>query len=177
MTEQITKHIRYNIALGVFASLAVFCVLALNKYIDSLDDTINKLGTIKINLSEMSAESQKIDMVLSKIKSSFLPHDFYVKPADYQIFRAVDDLKSRFAGEDIAITNIEDKGDLLALPVNITGSVKSYTDFVNKVGYLSTLEFPFFSIASVSLFKREEKYGAVISYTISGIFRMPKNNS
>ena len=177
MIEQITKYIRYNLAIGIFASLVVFSTLALNKYIDSLDDTVNKLETVKINLSKMAAESQKIDMVLSKIKGSFLPPDFYTKPADYQIFRAVDDLKSRFASSDVAITNIEDKGNLLVLPVNITGNVKNYTDFINEVGYLSGLKFPFFSINSVSLFKKEEKDRTVVSYTISGMFRMPKNSS
>jgi len=158
----------------MFVSLVVFSALALDKYINSLDDTANKLETVKINLSRMAAESQKIDILLSRVKTSLMPTDFYTKPAEYQIFKAVDDLKSRFTGADVVVTNIEDKGNVFALPVNITGNLKNYADFANNVGYLAGLKFPFFSINSISLSKKQEKDGTAVSYIISGMIRMPK---
>lgn len=174
MTKQLKSPVTYNIVSGILLSIVVSCAILIDKYEGSLEETANKLQTVKANLSKMNMAGGDIDILLSKVKT-MVPPDFYKKSAEEMLFLSLDDLKSRLADADIAITNIEDNGDLLTLPVTINAPLKNYADFVNDTGYLMGLKFPFFSITSITLSRKEENEGIMaVVYVINGKLEMPK---
>ncbi len=64
------------------------------------------------------------------------------------------------------VANIEDKGADLQLPLTVrfpTSILKDYSSFVNFVGYLQLLKFPFFGITGIKIQRSDDPAASVTS--------------
>lgn len=169
MIEPLKRHIINNLRLGALASVIALSAVVASKYDGSLNETASQLETVKRTLSRKSSSSHEFDLVLSRMKA-LIPPDFNAKTTEEQIFFAIDNLKSRFSGVDVTVANLEDRGDMVSMPVVIKGTLKTYSSFVSDIGYLTALRFPYFGINDASLSVKD----ANIMYVINGALLMPK---
>jgi hypothetical protein len=174
VNKAITDHRLKRVELFYLASGLVFAIILAStllcvKYRDSLAVTVNTLQTARLNLIQVRDARVMVDSSLSGIKA-VLPPRVLLVPADELLLEGLDDLKERLKVAEIGVQNMERKGDEISLPVQIRSSMRDYTDFANTVGYLQSLQFPFFSIASISLVQAPDK----VLYDIKGSLRMPK---
>lgn len=158
----------YMIAGLVFVMTASTIVLAI-KYRDSLAETVNTLQKARLNLVQVRDTSRAVDSALSGIKAVLPPRLLSIPPEE-MLLAGLDDLKARMKGSEISVANIERKNDEISLQVQIRSSMTDYTGFVNSVGYLQSLQFPFFSITNISLTQGPDK----VLCEIKGSLRMPK---
>jgi hypothetical protein len=77
----------------------------------------------------------------------------------------------------VTVTNIEDKGNEIQLPVNIKGPLRDYTTMVNQVGYLQSLKFPFFAINGIKISKSDVQAKSLTTFEIAGVLKFPKTDS
>lgn len=174
MISQLKKHITKNRHFyfgltGLSASVVILGLIVIGKYYESLQKTAGQLETVKTTLSRKGVSSHELDTILTRMKV-LAPSDLYTKTKEEHIFLAIDNLKSRFIDAEVAVTNFEDRGDTVSMPVAIKGILKNYSGFVNEIGYLTALKFPFFSINTLSLSIKD----ATIIYVINGALLMPK---
>ncbi len=155
---------------GVLFLIALGGVIVLKKYGDSLSNTMNRLQTAKQNLIRIKEAHKDIAETIAEMKS-IVPEDAAVRGPEERIFIGIDELKSRLKNAEVSITNIEYKGDEVSLPVGIKASAagKDYAAFVNAVGYLQSMSFPFFSIGSISISASQDK--TAVLYEIKGTLK------
>lgn len=170
MINQLKRHITNNLISGLSASVIVLCLIVMGRYYESLQITAGQLETVKTTLSRKGVSSHELDTILTRLKV-LVPSDLYAKTREEHIFLAIDNLKSRFIDAEVAVANFEDRADTVSMPVTVKGTLKGYSGFVNDIGYLTALKFPFFSINAISLTKK----GATVVYVINGAFFMPNS--
>ncbi|MBI3592115.1 MAG: hypothetical protein HY099_01270 [Nitrospirae bacterium] len=119
----------------------------------------------------MREEISGLDKALSEIKAMVSP-DFASNTPEVIILVTLDDLKTRMKDAVITISGMEYRADEIILPLNIKAEVRDYAVFVNTVGYLQTLRFPFFNISSITLMQNNER--TAVSYEIKGTLSMIK---
>lgn len=176
MIKQLKTPLLCYLISGLLLAFVIIFSITIKKHNSSLQETLGKFSRIKINLIRMEAATTDMDLLLSRIKN-YIPLDFKERSSQEKIFIALDSLKSRMQKAKIAILNIEDGGDVISLPVNITGKSNSYSDFVNTIGYMMSLKFPFYEINNIILSENKEKESAGFSYEISGKLHSPKNQN
>lgn len=163
----------YYIISGILFLIALTGVVISKKYSDSLYDTLNKLQAVKLNIIRMKDAEDYIIQTISEARS-VVPSDLGARSPEECIFISLDELKSRIKNADISVTNMEYKGDEVSLPVTIKATVvgKDYASFVNNLGYLQSLSFPFFSISNISISQSEDK--TAVLYEIKGTLKTLK---
>ncbi len=164
--------IRY-LAAGLAFTIILLSVLLCNKYGDSIAATVDVLQKARLNLMNVRDVGRAVDSALSGIKAA-LPSNMPSGTPEELLFAGLDDLKSRMRDAEITVENAEQRGDEISLPVQIKSGIRNYTDFVNTVGYLQSLRFPFFSITNISVAQVQEKEWTSVHYEIKGALRMPK---
>ncbi|MBA4416508.1 MAG: hypothetical protein C0392_01150 [Syntrophus sp. (in: bacteria)] len=162
---------------------AVFCfmiclssLIFYGKYLESLQETVNKLYRLKANASKIVIATKEITASLPDMNRT-IPPGIYSESSEKFIFVGLDDLKNRLGEADVAFTTIEVKDNELRLPVVITGSINDYSQFVKNVGYLQSMRFPFFTFTSLALSRSEKAGGGMVAYEIQGILSILKNNN
>jgi hypothetical protein len=173
MMKQLKCRMIYYLVSGVLLSFVVAGTIMMSRYHGSLQDTVHQLERVQVKLSEMETASDGIDRILFRIKR-FISPDFYTRSVEEKMYLALDEIKSLWNGAQVSIADLEDKGEVVSLPVHITGSLVAYAEFINNIGTLMDLKFPFFTINDVSLSRRENEKGAGIHYVIHGALQMPK---
>lgn len=163
--------LRYLAAVIVFTIIFSSIILCI-KYRDSLSVTVDMLYKGRVNLMRMRDAGGRVDSLLADIKAVIPARALSGTPEEL-LLAGLDDLKERIRDSDITVENIQQKGDGAALPVRIKSSVRNYTDFINTVGYLESLSFPFFSIENISLARVQDNAQASIHCEIKGALRMP----
>lgn len=156
---------------GVIFIAILSANIVLKKYGDSLSDALKKLDTVRSNLTGMKDAQAGIDRTITRV-NALVPSDIALKTPEERIFTTLDELKNRMRGAEITITNIEYDGAEVILPVTIKGTMagktisRDYTQFVNNVGYLQSLSFPFFFIGSINMSQSQDKTSVL--YEIKG---------
>ena len=173
MMRPLKGTMNYYLVSGVLLSFVVAGTIMMSQYHGSLKDTVHQLERVQGKLSEMDAASDGIDRVLFRIKR-FISPDFYTRSAEEKMFLALDEIKFLWKGAQVSITDLEDKGGVVSLPVHITGPFGAYAEFINNIGTLMEFKFPFFTINDVSLSRKENEKGAGVLYVIHGALQMPK---
>jgi len=158
----------YMMAGLVFVMVAASIILCV-KYTDSLAVTVNTLQKVRLNLIHMRDASRTVESALYGIKTVLPPRMLSSTPEE-MLLEGLDDLKLRLKDAGITLPNMERKSDEISLPVQIKLGTRDYTDLVNTIGYLQSLQFPFFGITNISLSQGPDK----VLCEIKGSLRMPK---
>lgn len=174
MIKQLKIPLICYLTSGLLLVVVIIFNIAMQNYNSSLQETLSKFPRIKANLIRMETASADTDLLLAHIKS-FIPLDFKESTPEKKIFIALDAMTSRLRNSEISIKNIHEEGDVISLPVVINGILITYPDFVNTLGYMMSLKFPFYEIGVIDLTRKEIKDGHKITYQIEGKLRMPKS--
>ncbi len=172
MIKQLKTPLLCYLISGLLLAFVITFGNAIKKHNRSLQEALSKFSRIKTNLTRMEAATTDMNLLLSRIKN-YIPPDFKESSSQKKIFIALDSLKYRMKKAKIAILNFEDGGDVISLPINITGKSNSYSDIVNAIGDIMSLKFPFYEINNIILSENKESAG--FSYKISGKLHSPKN--
>lgn len=172
--RELKKIIIYHLITGIIFSIILLFVLMLNKYGNSLADTVSRFELIKTNTLKMKHSAADIELRIKHIES-LLPADFYTRSPHELIFLALDGIKTTIKGAEITVTNFDERGGEIIIPVNISIPVDSYLQMVNNIGYVQSLNFPFFAIRNIVIEKATGKPSDVIICNIEGSLRMPAN--
>lgn len=154
-------------------------VIISKRYSDSLSNTQKKLQTARMNLVSMKDAQVDMEKTIADLKA-IVPSDFASRTPEEHIFIGLDELKFRMKNAEIVVTNIEYKGDEVSLPVTIKSSIsgkaaeKGYASFMNDIGYLQSMRFPFFYIGSISMVQSQDR--ASVSYEIKGALKTLKTS-
>jgi hypothetical protein len=143
------------------------------KYTDSLYATLDRLQVFNVQYIKVLAANDDIDKSITRLKA-LIPQGPSTRPGEENMFMALDDLKLKAGSAEIVVTNIEDKGAELQLPVVIRGPLKDYTSMVNLIGYLQSLKFPFYTIAGAKIQRSEEATSSSLLFEIKGMLKYPK---
>ncbi|MEN6317697.1 MAG: hypothetical protein ABFD82_02930 [Syntrophaceae bacterium] len=141
------------------------------KYTTSLTDTLNKLQTLKINSIQMKEASKKMGLTVENIRS-MLPTYTKTEAMEGVILTTLDSIKSNKKDVNITVTNFERKGDEIALPLTLTGTIRDYTTFINLFGYLQSLNLPLFAINDVMLSNQSDGKYISTHFEIRGALKM-----
>lgn len=158
--------------VGVLLAGSLSANIVTYNYNFNLADTYRKLQTVKYNMAKMKDLPGTIDKALSDIKLVFPPGQNILTP-ETQIFTAIDALKLKFAGNEVSFTAMESKDNNISMPVLIKGEFDDYSAFVDSVGYLQSLKFPFFSVEGISL-SQAQAFGPV-RFEVKGKLKTLKN--
>ena len=161
---------------GIIMLITLSGAIAMKKYVESLYATLDKLQEFNIQYIKVRASVDDIEKSLTRLKS-MLPRDFSGQSKQEYMLMALDDLKSKAGSSEITVANIEDKGADLQLSVVIRAPLKDYTSFVNFVGYLQSLKFPFFSITDIKIQRSDDQTASATSFELKGALKFPKTTS
>jgi hypothetical protein len=175
MDAKLKRLLLHYAASAFLATVLISGAIISESYITSLEDTLNKFQTVKINSVKMKEATRKEGETAASARSIFRPYD-KSEAMEGTILTAIDSIKSRMKNVDIMVDNFERKGDEIALPVAVTGVIHDYIAFINHIGYLQSLISPFFYINSVSISNLSDEKGAVVNFEIKGTLRMQSVN-
>ncbi len=161
---------------GIIMLITLSGAMAMKKYVESLYATLDKLQEFNIQYIKVRASVDDIEKSLTRLKS-MMPRDFSGQSKQEYMLMALDDLKSKAGSSEITVANIEDKGADLQLSVVIRAPLKDYTSFVNFVGYLQSLKFPFFSITDIKIQRSDDQTASATSFELKGTLKFPKTTT
>jgi hypothetical protein len=149
-----------------------FCggILA-DKYAASLLTSYDQFQTIKVKKVNMKDAVRDIDLAIAQVRAG-MPRDINLESSEADVLLALDILKSRFKSYTVTIDALEKKETGVTLPVTIRGVLADYTKFMDDLGYLKALKFPFFVISTVSIDKLERAQKELVVFEIKGILTM-----
>lgn len=168
--RELKKIIIYHLITGIIFSIILLSVLMLNKYGNSLADTVSRFELIKTNTLKMKHSTADIESRIKHIES-LLPADFYTRSPRELIFLTLDDIKTALKRSEVTVTNFDERMDMVSLPVSIKIPTDSYAMLINNIGYLQSLKFPYYTITSIAITKSQDTPEVVC--TIDGFLRMP----
>jgi hypothetical protein len=158
---------------GIMLVLALSGAILTKKYTDSLYATFDRLQEFNVQYIKVRAAVDDIEKSTARFKT-LLPQDSSRRSVEEIMLMTLDDIKAKAGAAEIAVTNIEDKGIDIQLPVTIRSPLKDYTSFVNYIGYLQSLKFPFFGLTGVKIQKSEDTTSSAASFEIKGFLKYPK---
>jgi hypothetical protein len=165
--------------LSYLSALILFIIIlsssvVLNNYIASLDSTLNKLYTLKINLVKVRETIKDINNSLDDM-GKIMPPGIMEEPSIKYIYRGLDTIKTIVGKAQVTMGAIEDKGNELHLPIIISGMIIDYSFFFNGTGNLQSMKFPFFTIDSLVITGMTGSKGEnTFVYEIKGDLNTPK---
>jgi hypothetical protein len=168
--------------LGYISALILFLIILsssviLNNYVTSLDSTLNKLYTLKINLVKVRDTVKDINNSLYDI-GKIIPPGILEEPSIKYIYIGLDTLKNIVGKAQVTMGTIEDKGSELHLPIIISGKITDYKLFFDSTGNLQSMNFPFFTIDSLVITGTTGSQGEdTFVYEIKGDLNIPKTGS
>lgn len=175
---QLRKASNMHLAAGIALSVIIVCLIALFKYEKNLNETIAKLTAIQSNTAKLNESMAQMGSAMNKI-DSLLPAGYSSLSHRELLLLTLDGIKSRFSGSEVTVTNFEEKGGVLSLPVHITFPVNNYTELVNRVRHLQSLALPNFRLNKAVIEKTQDKNRGGISgiiCSIEGTLIMPNEH-
>jgi hypothetical protein len=164
----------YYAAAGVFFLVCLSSSLLFGKYLQSLDETMDKLRTLQVSLLKMDMAQKEIRASLSVVES-IVPRGVFEEPPEAYLYKGLDDLKARMAEASIVLAPLEIKEDEVRLPLTLTGPIADYRGFVLSVGYLQVASFPFFAATSLVISRQDNDGKVNVHYEIQGALTMPRS--
>lgn len=168
--RELKKIIIYHLVTGIIFSIILLSVLMLNKYENSMVDTVSRFELIKTNTLKMKHSAEDIESGIRHIES-LLPDDLYTRSLQELIFLALDDIKTAFKRSEVTVTNFDEKMGTVSLPISIKIPTDSYAMLINNIGYLQSLKFPYYTIRSIVITKSQVMPEFIC--TIDGFLKMP----
>jgi hypothetical protein len=155
MDRKLKRLFAVYIAAATGCAIVVCLGILADRYAASLNETFDTYQTLKINKANMKHSIKAIEAATARLRAE-IPRDFSREAVESSILLTFDDLKSRLKGYQVSIGSLERKEAEIALPVTIQGILTDYRVFLNNLGALQALNFPFFAISKVSFGKSEE---------------------
>ncbi len=143
----------YGIAAAVFMVILAGCVL-MKEYTMSYDETASNLEKIRLGLVRTERATRDMEQSIAKMEQ-VIPAHLLAESPEKQILTGLDSLKGIIENTTINVTDMAKKEGRVTLPVSIKGVITDYSHFVNKVGYLQAMRFPFMVIQGISIRKED----------------------
>jgi hypothetical protein len=174
MDRKVKRLLVFYITSALCCTL-VFCggILA-DKYASSLLTSYDLFQTIKVKKVNMKEAIKNIDVAIAQVRAE-MPRNMGQESSEADILLALDILKSRLKSCAISIDTLEKKDDDITLPVTIRGVLSDYHKFMNDLGYIQALRFPFFVISTMSIDKLEREQKEIVIFEIKGALTMRTN--
>jgi len=158
---------------GVIMLITLSGAILMKKYVDSLYATLDRLQEFNIKYIKVRSATDDIEKSLIRLRS-LMSVDSAEQSKEERMLMALDDLKTKAGSSEIKVANIEDKGADLQLPLTVRSPLKDYTSFVNFVGYLQSLKFPFFCITGIKIQRSDDPAASATSFELKGALKFPK---
>lgn len=169
---ELKRPVTFHLIAGIVLSAIIVSVIVLAKYEKSLSDTTKRSGLIRTNALKVEQAVIDTDSAMRKI-DGLLPSYYHSRSHKEIMLLALDGIKTAIKGADITVTNFDERGGEIILPVNISIPVDSYLHLVSNIGYLQSMNFPFFAIKNIVIEKAAGKPSDAILCKIEGSLRMP----
>lgn len=168
--ERLKKVLTYYLLTGIVLGVVVISIALIGKYKENLAQSIDSFEKIRVNSTRMAKATEEKERIIREIKG-LLPATYHSTSNEELLLSAIDSIKANIRGSDITITNIENKGGELTLPVSIRTAFDSYGMLVDRVGYLQGLDYPHFRVEKIHIERSEEMGGLICN--ITGTFTIP----
>ena len=168
------RYFRYYVVGYLFFLLVLSGVLVLNNHITFLEATLDRLLAKKTTIIRLRDTIRYVKGTLSEA-GTLIPADQSNELTAKYLYTGLDKLKGYIGKGQLVISNPDDKGNEITMPITITGNVGDYAGFVAIVGNLQTMRFPFVTLSSITIAETVESDGnGGITYEITGALAMPK---
>jgi len=168
----------YLYAASVFIIILLLCLVA-GEYARSLDETLNSLAKLRSSLIRISNFTADMKKTIAA-SESVIPSHYFVDTPEKSLLVSLDTLKTTMPNSEITVSGFITKDGEVSLPVTIKGLVGDYSLFINNIGRLQAMKFPFFSIQSFVMKKtaitasEKKSEKQLVVYEIIGELRLPK---
>lgn len=167
---QYLKHrFPFYIISGIILALAIFSLIALHRYGNSLSQILANINIISSNKHKVERQIKEIDAVIKSFKGEFNMDIADMYP-ERMIFRVLDQMKRDLGDADIRVKNFEEKGGGKELPIEIVATISSYQMIIDYARYIESFRIPDCKINSLYIMK--DGSGKIVLH-ISGVLVMP----
>lgn len=143
----------YAAVSAVFIVILALGVLA-REYAMSFDETAANLERIRLGLVRIERATKDMKQSIVTVEQ-VVPLRLFAETPERQILAGLDELKSSMKGAVINITDISSRDNKTVLPISIKGLITDYSIFVNDIGKLQAMRFPFMTIQSIVIKKED----------------------
>ncbi len=143
----------YAAAAAVFVVILAICVLA-REYTMSFDETARNLEKIRLGLVRIERATKDMHQSIATVEQA-VPLRLFAETPQKQLLAGLDDLKNTMKSSVINISDIATKENRIVLPISIRGFMTDYSLFVNDIGKLQAMKFPFMTIQSIVIKKED----------------------
>lgn len=148
----------YIAAAAGFTAILVIAIFV-RGYALSYDETVRNLDRIRMGLVRIERATKDMQQSISTIETVIPVHLFTESP-ERQILAGLDELKVIMKNSTVTISSeIAQRDNRVALPVSVKGVVTDYSLFVNSIGELQAMRFPFITIATITMNREEAAPG------------------
>jgi hypothetical protein len=168
----------YLYAASVFIIILLLCLIE-REYAGSLDETLNSLAKLRSSLIRISNFTADMKKTIAA-SGSVIPSHYFIDTPEKSLLVSLDTLKTTMPNSEITVSGSITKDGEVSLPVTIKGLVGDYSLFINNIGRLQAMKFPFFSIQSLIMKKaaitasEKKSEKQLVVYEIIGELRLPK---
>lgn len=169
---------RLLVVYGAFSVLFLAILAAgilLSDYARSNNETEKNLERIRSGLVRIEGATKEIRGSIVTVEKT-IPVSIFKESPELQVLSGLDDLKGAMRYASIHVTEIGATDNKIVLPVTIRGFLADYSTFVNDVGRLQAMRFPFMNIRGIQINKEEtgntapagQKRSGRVVYEITG---------
>ena len=177
--SRLKKLLTYYLYAAFIFIVILLLGLITGEYARSLDETLNSLTKLRnslIKISDFTGDMKKTIAASGKV----IPANYFVDAPEKSLMMSLDTLKATMPNTVLAVSGFAATEGEVNLPVTMKGFVDDFTTFVNNIGKLQAMKFPFFSInglvmrktAVMTSDKKSEQQR--VAYEIAGELRLPK---
>ncbi|MEW6067981.1 MAG: hypothetical protein AB1610_06800 [Nitrospirota bacterium] len=170
--SELKKPLTIYLVAGITLSIIIISVILTAKYEKNLLYTMTKFELIRTNSFKMERNIAEMNSLVKEI-NSLLPSHYYFKDHKEIMLLGFDEIKTTLKDAEITVKNFNSDAHEISLPVTISIPVNSYVQMVNNIGYLQTLNFPYFAIKSIVIETPAKGPFSGTICKIEGILRMP----
>lgn len=143
----------YAIVSALFLAILITGIV-LRDYARSYDETVKNLEHIRSGLVRIEGATRDIKSSIVTVEKT-VPLRLFSESPQRQLLSGLDDLKGNMKYASIHIAEIGTQDNRIALPVTIRGVMTDYSLFVNDIGKLQAMSFPFVNILGIQIRKEE----------------------
>jgi len=157
------------IVSGLAFGLAVLSLVAIHRYNNRLQDTLNTVESINLKEDDIKKEINRIDTLIKYFQDNFGIGEKKIN-SERLILQALDDMETYLNNASINVSRFEEAPGERQLYVEIKVPVNSYRTIIDYVGYIESFSLPKFRIKNLMIIN-DETGGVVLN--IQGAFVMP----
>lgn len=144
---------RLFIIYGIFSAFLLATLIAgrvLSDHARSSNETEKNLEHIRSSLVRIEGATKDIRRSVVTIERT-IPLSIFKETPQRQLLSGLDDLKDTMKHASIHVAEIAASDNKLVLPITIRGLITDYSSFVNDIGRLQAMRFPFVNIRGIEI--------------------------